>query len=134
MVQLYTDTIGKPFMPPRWALGFQLSRWGYDTLDKMDNVVQDMFEAKIPYDAQYGDIDYMDRKRDFTYDPVGFAGLPEWIQELHDRGMHYITILDPAIQNKLDWDSEDNFSEEEYFSFWNGRSTIELERRGWNMD
>ena len=40
MVALYTDTIGKPFMPPRWALGFQLSRWGYDTLDKMDQVVK----------------------------------------------------------------------------------------------
>ena len=97
MVQLYTDTIGKPIFPPRWSLGFQLSRWGYDTLEKMEQVVEEMFDAKIPYDAQYGDIDYMDRKRDFTYDPVNFANLPEFIQDLHDRGMHYITILDPGL-------------------------------------
>ena len=96
MVALYTETIGRPFLPPRWSLGFQLSRWGYDTLEKMDQVVQEMFDAKIPYDAQYGDIDYMDRKRDFTYDPVGFDGLPDWIANLHDKGMHYITILDPG--------------------------------------
>ena len=96
MVALYTSTIGRPFLPPRWSLGFQLSRWGYDTLAKMDEVVQDMFDAKIPYDAQYGDIDYVDRKRDFTYDPVDFDGLPEWIDNLHDKGMHYITILDPG--------------------------------------
>jgi len=120
MVALYTKTIGRPFLPPRWSLGFQLSRWGYDTLEKMDQVVEEMFDAKIPYDAQYGDIDYMDRKRDFTYDPVGFDGLPDWISNLHDKGMHYITILDPALQNKLDFDSEKNFEKEEYEPFWNG--------------
>jgi alpha-glucosidase (family GH31 glycosyl hydrolase) len=62
--------IGLPFLPPRWALGFQLSRWGYNSLEKMESVVDDMIAAKIPYDAQYGDIDYMYSKRDFTYDPV----------------------------------------------------------------
>ena len=29
----------------------------------------------------------MDEKKDFTYDPVNFAGLPEFIDELHSNGM-----------------------------------------------
>ena len=75
----------------------QLSRWGYNSLEKMEQVVQEMLDSGIPYDAQYGDIDYMDEKRDFTYDPVAFAGFPEFVQKLqNDYNMHYIVILDPG--------------------------------------
>ena len=42
---------------------------------------------------QYGDIDYMESKLDFTYDRVKYAGLPEFVDSLHDRGMKYIIIL-----------------------------------------
>ena len=63
----------------------------------MESVVEDMLASGIPYDAQYGDIDYMDEKRDFTYDPVAFAGFPEFVQRLqNDHNMHYIVILDPG--------------------------------------
>ena len=34
-------------------------------------------------DAQWADIDFMDRRLDFTYDDVNFAGLPEFIDDLH---------------------------------------------------
>ena len=42
---------------------------------------------------QYGDIDYMESKLDFTYDTVLYDGLPEFVDELHDRGQKYIIIL-----------------------------------------
>ena len=84
LVQAYTSQIiGKPFLPPRWSLGYQLSRWGYDSLDKMKGIVEDMIAAKIPFDAQYGDIDYMDGKKDFTIDPVNYNGLAFFVKELH---------------------------------------------------
>lgn len=44
-------------------------------------------------DVQYGDIDIMDRRLDFTYDPVRFAGLPEYVEELKERGIKFMTIL-----------------------------------------
>lgn len=44
-------------------------------------------------DVQYGDIDYMDEQRDFTYDTVSYAGLPDYVRELQAGGKHYVIIL-----------------------------------------
>lgn len=44
-------------------------------------------------DIQYTDIDYMEDKKDFTYDKVKFAGLPEFADYLHAKGQKYILIL-----------------------------------------
>lgn len=42
---------------------------------------------------QYGDIDYMDSKLDFTYDKALYNGLPNFVDELHDKGQKYVIIL-----------------------------------------
>ena len=35
----------------------------------------------------------MESKLDFTYDKDAYDGLPEFIDELHNRGQRYIIIL-----------------------------------------
>uniref|UniRef100_A0A8D2QC49 P-type domain-containing protein n=1 Tax=Zonotrichia albicollis TaxID=44394 RepID=A0A8D2QC49_ZONAL len=97
VVQQYTEAIGRPHMPAYWALGFQLSRWGYNSLDVLKETVDRMKHYDIPYDVQHYDIDYMERRLDFTYDKVNFAGLPEFIKEMKKNGKHNILILDPFI-------------------------------------
>lgn len=47
----------------------------------------------LPQDVQYTDIDYMEDKKDFTYDRVKFDGLPEFADYLHAKGQKYILIL-----------------------------------------
>ncbi len=49
---------------------------------------------------RYGDIDYFRNQLDFTWDPVRFKGLPEYVDWLHTQGMRFITILDPAIDSE----------------------------------
>ena len=34
----------------------------------------------------------MESKLDFTYDKVLYAGLPDYVDDLHSWGMHYIVI------------------------------------------
>uniref|UniRef100_A0A452QIN5 Sucrase-isomaltase n=1 Tax=Ursus americanus TaxID=9643 RepID=A0A452QIN5_URSAM len=97
VVQQYQEFIGRPAMPAYWSLGFQLSRWNYKSLDVVKEVVQRNRDAGIPFDTQVTDIDYMEAKKDFTYDKVAFQGLPEFVQDLHDHGQKYVIILDPAI-------------------------------------
>lgn len=48
-------------------------------------------------DVQWNDLDYMDRNNDFTRNKKEFAKLPEFIENLHSMGMHYVPILDPGI-------------------------------------
>ncbi|PKK16894.1 maltase-glucoamylase, intestinal, partial [Columba livia] len=96
VVQEYTALVGRPVMPPYWALGFQLCRYGYENDAEIATLVEDMKAAGIPYDIQYADIDYMERQLDFTLSPH-FAGLPALINKIREEGMRFILILDPAI-------------------------------------
>lgn len=99
VIQQYTDVIGHPFMPPMWSLGFHLCRWGYKTANNTLDYVQKMRDAKIPQDVQWNDIDYMNKKLDFTYDSVNFDTLPSLIDNLHSHGQHYVMIVDPGISS-----------------------------------
>ncbi|XP_072551280.1 sucrase-isomaltase, intestinal [Salminus brasiliensis] len=97
IVQEFTELVGRPTIPPYWALGFQLSRWDYGSLEEVKRTVERNRAIGIPYDTQYTDIDYMEDKKDFTYDMVNFKELPEFADYMHQQGQKYILILDPAI-------------------------------------
>ena len=49
-----------------------LRRYGYSSIWEMQEVVDNYTRANIPLDVMWGDIDYMERWRDFTFDPVNF--------------------------------------------------------------
>ncbi|KAL0973463.1 hypothetical protein UPYG_G00204070 [Umbra pygmaea] len=97
VVQEFLELIGRPVIPAYWSLGFQLSRWGYGSLDVVKDTVERNRAIGIPYDVQYTDIDYMEDKKDFTYNLVNFTDLPRFAEYLHEKGQKYILILDPAI-------------------------------------
>ena len=90
VVSQYTEAVGRYYVPPYWALGFHLCRWGYNrckvctaniflghnrckhllgthvfflpvSLTNMEAAWQRTRDAGIPFDAQWGDIDIMDR-------------------------------------------------------------------------
>lgn len=97
VVKQYQKVIGLPFMPPYWSLGFHLSRYGYHSVDDVRKVSSRTIDAKIPYDVQHFDIDYMQNYRDFTYDKYNFQTLPGFVDELHNKNLKVVIILDPAI-------------------------------------
>ena len=54
----------------------------------------------LPLDTQWSDIDYLLDYRDFTYDPVRFKGLPEFVAGLHEKNMHYVPIIDAGLAQR----------------------------------
>ncbi|XP_037294752.1 lysosomal alpha-glucosidase-like isoform X3 [Manduca sexta] len=97
VVSQYTELIGRPFMPPYWALGFHLCKFEYGNLNVTKQVWQANRDAGIPFDVQWNDIDYMRNRNDFTYDKEKFAELPQFVNKIHSEGMHYMIIIDPGI-------------------------------------
>lgn len=47
-------------------------RYGYASIYEMQEVVDNYTDARIPLDVMWGDIDYMERWRDFTFDHVNY--------------------------------------------------------------
>jgi lysosomal alpha-glucosidase len=48
----------------------------------------------------WGDLDYMDERKDFSYNNVTYAGMPEYVNKLHQAGMHYVPIIDPGVSGE----------------------------------
>ena len=71
----------------------------YNSSKKLHEVIKRNRLLEIPYDTQWTDIDAMNSRKDFTYDPVNFPDLPEIVKDLHAHNQHYINIFDPAISN-----------------------------------
>ena len=95
----YTEVVGRPYLPPFWSLGFHLCRWGYNNSTNLQAVIKRNRDAGIPYDVQWGDIDYMDKHKDWTVDPKNFRGLPDIVKDLHKNKQRYIIMADPAISS-----------------------------------
>ncbi|KAK2584914.1 hypothetical protein KPH14_002510 [Odynerus spinipes] len=97
VVRQYSEIVGKPFLPPYWSLGFHLCRYGYKNLSNTIEVWNRTRAAGIPFDTQWNDLDYMYKNNDFTYDNKTFEDLPQFIEELHRLGMHYIPLIDAGV-------------------------------------
>lgn len=110
-------------MPPYWALGFQISRYGYLDLDDMKQVLERFQEHDIPLDTQVADIDHYDERKDFTVDPDKWKDLPNYFEYLKEVGMKTVMILDPAlIVNNTDYWPYETGKEKDIFIRWPGVS------------
>lgn len=100
----YTQLTGRPALPPKWALGFHQSRWGYPDTQTVEAVAQRFRDEGIPADAMWLDIQHMDGFRSFTFDPVHYGDAPAMIQRLAAKGFRTVAIEDPGIKVDPGWD------------------------------
>lgn len=47
VISQYLEVIGRPAMPPYWALGFHQCRYGYNTLHDLKDVVDGYKNSKV---------------------------------------------------------------------------------------
>ena len=104
VVKNYTDLTGKPHtLPPLWALGFHQCKWSYYPESNVKEVTKTFRDLKIPCDAIYLDIDYMDGFRCFTWDKNYFPDPKRMVKELEDDGFKTVVIIDPGIKIDVDY-------------------------------
>lgn len=116
VVSNYTDLTGRPqHIPPLWALGFHQCKWSYYPETKVKEVTG-MFRAlKIPCDAIYLDIDYMEGFRCFTWNKEYFPDPKQMVKELADDGFKTVAIIDPGIKIDNDYSVYKEALENDYF-------------------
>ncbi len=93
----YTQLTGRPFMPPRWAVGYQQSRWSYTPQSEVLSIAGEFRSRSIPCDAIYLDIDYMPGGVALTFDPAKFPSPASMLTTLHDQGFKVIANISPFL-------------------------------------
>ncbi|CAG8440365.1 7604_t:CDS:2 [Ambispora gerdemannii] len=117
VVEQYAGLIGRPCFIPYWSLGFHQCRWGYNTIEKFEEMVSQYEKAKIPMDAAWIDLDYMDAFKIFTFHPHHFP--PEkfvsYVEKLHKNHRKLVVIVDPGIKVKDGYDVYDEGLKKDVF-------------------
>ena len=116
VVANYTDLTGKPHqMPPLWTLGFHQCKWSYYPEKKVKEITSKFRELKIPCDAIYLDIDYMEGFRCFTWSEEYFPDPKRMVKELAEQGFKTVAIIDPGIKIDNDYSVFKEGLEKDYF-------------------
>jgi alpha-glucosidase len=93
----FTGVVGRTPLPPRWALGYHQSRWGYDSAAELRRIAGEFEARQLPCDALHLDIGHMDRHRVFTWHPERFPDPAGLVAELSERGHQIVAIVDPGV-------------------------------------
>jgi alpha-glucosidase len=104
VLERFTDLTGRIPLPPRWALGYHQSRWGYKTADEVLTIARAFREHDMPLDALYLDIDYMDGYRVFTWSADRFPDPAGLVDQLAALGVKLVTIVDPGVKVDENYD------------------------------
>jgi alpha-glucosidase len=111
----YTWLTGRMKLPPYWSLGYHQCRWGYYPESEVMEVAQTFRDKKIPCDALWLDIDYMDSYKIFTWNKEKFPQPGTMIDKLKGMGFHLVTIVDPGIKVEPGYASYDEGVKYDYF-------------------
>lgn len=98
IVASFHKITGKPYMPPKWGLGYFQSRWGYQTEDDVKEVYETFKENEIPLDGIYLDLDYMEDFKDFSLSAERFPHFKEMAMAMKEEGVHLIPIIDAGVK------------------------------------
>ena len=102
VAQTYAWLTGTPPLPPLWAFGYQQSRYGYLTQERVLEVAHRLRTDRIPSDAIYLDIDFQQKNRPFTTDQKAFPDLDALVADLKKNHFHVVAITDLHIPNLPD--------------------------------
>ena len=94
VVERAATLTGHPPLPPKWAFGYQQSRYSYESAAEVRGVAARLRRDRFPTDVIWLDIGFQDRDRPFTTNPKTYPDLPGLVAELRGQGFHTVVITD----------------------------------------
>ncbi|KAL9093699.1 MAG: hypothetical protein Q9159_000228 [Coniocarpon cinnabarinum] len=98
MSQQYAELTGYTQLPQEFAIAHHQCRWNYVSDEDVRDVDRKMNRYDAPYDVIWLDIEYLDDKKYFTWDPLTFGDSIGMQQQLDDHGRKLVAIIDPHIK------------------------------------
>ncbi|CAI0417378.1 unnamed protein product, partial [Linum tenue] len=79
--------------------GFHQSKWGYENISVVEQVIENYMKTDIPLDVIWNDDDHMDYHKDFTISPENYPleKLESFLEKIHSLGMKYVVLTNPGI-------------------------------------
>lgn len=98
VISQYTALTGHTPLPPRWALGYQQSRYSYYPESRVYEIAKELREHHIPSDVLYLDIDYLQGYRAFDINRKYFPTFEQMVQDLAKQNFKLVVISDMHLQ------------------------------------
>ena len=137
VIQNIHKILGKPMLPPYWAVGFHQSRYGYNHIDKFKNTYYNYGLYEIPIDTMWVDIDSYNNYQIFSVNEENFDGLGDFVKKIQEENhTHFIPIIDIGVGNgtndsyielgrKLNCFMKSNYTKKELFlEVWPGATVF----------
>ena len=100
VITQYTALTGRTPLPPRFALGYQQSRYSYYPESRVYEVASELREHRIPADVLYLDIDYLDGYKAFDVNRKYFPHFEQMVQDLAKQNIKLVLISDLHLAAK----------------------------------
>lgn len=115
IVHAFRMLIGESYIPPKWAFGYQQSRWGYKTQEDIVEVAHKYRELELPIDAIYLDIDYMENFKNFTIDTKAFPDFEELVEKMKAEHIRLVPIIDAGVKIEKEYEIYEEGIKGNYF-------------------
>lgn len=116
VVGSYTYLTGTTPLPQLFTLGYQQSRWGYESAEDINFIVDNYRKANIPLDVIHLDIDYMEDFKVFTWNEKNYGKKGELFDRIKGLGVKPVCIIDPGTKKEEGYEIDDTGVEKGYFA------------------
>jgi alpha-glucosidase len=122
----YARLTGAAPVPPRWALGYLQSRWGWTNRPYIEDTLKHFHDLNLPVDAFIYDFEWYALQPDYSLPAQGQAGF-------QDFGWNTNLFNEPAAQVKAYQDQGVRFVGIRKPRLGNDDSLVMLRAKHWNM-
>jgi len=81
----YHNLIGKPMLPPFWAIGYIHGKSGFGNIDEVKKLVNSFKIHNIPLDGIWLDTDLLEDGKNFVLNKLNYSDFDKFVTDLHEQ-------------------------------------------------